>query len=159
MVADSNWPLGVDRPADRGQHIHPGIAQGGGRLARQQRLRCAVHTIAEAQSQGRQHALPRRARARQSINEGRRLPQLSYLLEGVAPPSARRRQLIGLSSYAKACFKGLPTERQKLALDVAINTPDIALIVGPPGTGKTQFITTMKQRTSSQTKPTTVLMS
>ncbi len=38
----------------------------------------------------------RRARARQSINDGRRLPQLSYLLEGVAPPSARRRQLDGL---------------------------------------------------------------
>ncbi len=88
----------------------------------------------------------RRARARQSINEGRRLPQLSYLLEGVAPPSARRRQLVGLSSYAKACFKGLPTERQKLALDVAINTPDIALIVGPPGTGKTQVIAALQRR-------------
>ena len=88
----------------------------------------------------------RRARARQSINEGRRLPQLSYLLEGVAPPSARRRQLVGLSSYAKACFKGPPTERQKLALDVAINTPDIALIVGPPGTGKTQVIAALQRR-------------
>lgn len=88
----------------------------------------------------------RRARARQSINDGRRLPQLSYLLEGVAPPSARRRQLVGLSTYAKACFKGPPTERQKLALDVAINTPDIALIVGPPGTGKTQVIAALQRR-------------
>jgi len=88
----------------------------------------------------------RRVRAKQSINDGRRLPQLSYLLEGVAPPSARRRQLVGLSTYAKACFKGTPTERQKLALDVAINTPDIALIVGPPGTGKTQVIAALQRR-------------
>jgi len=88
----------------------------------------------------------RRTRARQSINEGCRLPQLSYLLEGVTPPSARRRQLAGLSPYAKACFKGPPTERQKLALNVAINTPDIALIVGPPGTGKTQVIAALQRR-------------
>jgi hypothetical protein len=88
----------------------------------------------------------RRARAKQSINDGRRLPQLSYLLEGVAPPMARRRKLVGLSAYAKACFKGPPTERQKLALDIAINTPDIALIVGPPGTGKTQVIAALQRR-------------
>jgi hypothetical protein len=40
----------------------------------------------------------RRARARKSINDGRRLPQLSYLLEGMAPPVARRRQLVGSSA-------------------------------------------------------------
>jgi len=88
----------------------------------------------------------RRARARQSINDGRRLPQLSYLLEGVAPPSARRSQLDGLSTYAKACFKGTPTKRQIEALEKAINTPDIALIVGPPGTGKTQVIAALQRR-------------
>lgn len=86
----------------------------------------------------------RRIRAKESINDGRRLPQLSYLLEGVAPPIARRRQLPSMSPAAKASFKGEPTERQKLALDVAINTPDIALIVGPPGTGKTQVIAALK---------------
>lgn len=86
----------------------------------------------------------RRARAKQSIKEGRRLPQLSYLLEGVAPPVARRRKLPIMSPAAKESFKGEPTERQKLALDIAINTPDIALIVGPPGTGKTQVIAALK---------------
>jgi energy-coupling factor transporter ATP-binding protein EcfA2 len=49
-----------------------------------------------------------------------------------------------MSPAAKESFKGEPTERQKLALDVAINTPDIALIVGPPGTGKTQVIAALK---------------
>lgn len=89
----------------------------------------------------------RRARARQSIHDGRRLSQLRYLLEGLAPPLARRRRLDGLSSYARASFKGAtPTERQILALDVAINTPDIALIVGPPGTGKTQVIAALQRR-------------
>lgn len=86
----------------------------------------------------------RRTRAKQAINDGRRLPQLSYLLEGVAPPIARRRHIPSMSPAAKESFKGEPTERQKLALDVAINTPDIALIVGPPGTGKTQVIAALK---------------
>lgn len=95
---------------------------------------------------GHEAVQTRRACARQSINDGRRLPQLSYLLEGVAPPSARRRQLDGLSAYAKACFKGAPTKRQIEALEKAINTPDIALIVGPPGTGKTQVIAALQRR-------------
>ncbi len=93
---------------------------------------------------GDENVQKNRARARQSINDGRRLPQLSYLLEGVAPPMARRRKQPSMSPAAKDSFKGDPTERQKLALDVAINTPDIALIVGPPGTGKTQVIAALK---------------
>ena len=88
----------------------------------------------------------RRENAWQSIKTGGRLPQLHYLLEGVAPPGARRRQHDGLSAYAKACFKGAPTRRQKEALEVAINTPDIALILGPPGTGKTQVIAALQRR-------------
>lgn len=37
-------------------------------------------------------------------------------------------------------------EQQKLALDMAINTPDIALIQGPPGTGKTTVIKAIQER-------------
>jgi len=88
----------------------------------------------------------RRERAKKSIDEGRRLPQLRYLLEGMAPPIARMRRKVGLSPYAKACFKGLPTKNQAHAIEVAINTPDIALIVGPPGTGKTQVIAALQRR-------------
>jgi hypothetical protein len=91
----------------------------------------------------------RRDKAKQSIDSGRRLPQLRYLLEGIAPPSAPRRHEYGLTPYAKASFKGEPTDKQKLALEVAINTPDIALIVGPPGTGKTQVIAALQRRLAS----------
>ena len=85
VVADGDWPLGVDRPADRCQHIHLRIAQGGGRLARQQRLRCAVYTIAEAQSQRRQHAL------RCVVEQGReRLPDAVDLVAAIKDDVLRR---------------------------------------------------------------------
>lgn len=38
------------------------------------------------------------------------------------------------------------TEKQKMALDAAINTPDIAIIQGPPGTGKTTVIKAIVKR-------------
>ena len=89
----------------------------------------------------------RREKAKESISRGQRLPQLNYLLEGVALPTLRHRHIDGLSAYVKSCFKGSkPTEQQKLALDIAINTPDIALIIGPPGTGKTQVIAALQRR-------------
>jgi hypothetical protein len=88
----------------------------------------------------------RRERAKQSIDDGHRFEQLKYILDGVAPPSRRMKHINGLSPYAKLCFKGQPTERQEAALDVALNTPDIALIVGPPGTGKTQVIAALQRR-------------
>ena len=88
----------------------------------------------------------RRQDAKQSIDQGRRMPQLRYLLENVPTPTARRAELPALSPYAKACFKGKPTARQERALDVALNTPDVALIIGPPGTGKTQVIAALQRR-------------
>jgi hypothetical protein len=87
----------------------------------------------------------RRARARQSINDGRRLPQLSYLLEGVHRQAPGGVNSLAYPPTPKLAFKGAPTERQIEALE-AINTPDIALIVGPPGTGKTQVIAALQRR-------------
>lgn len=89
----------------------------------------------------------RRLAAKQSIDSGKRLPQLKWLLEGVAVPAARRRTIEGLTPYVLEAFRGgQPTERQKLALASALNTPDIAIIIGPPGTGKTQVIAALQRR-------------
>lgn len=89
----------------------------------------------------------RRLAAKQSIDSGKRLPQLKWLLEGVAVPAARRRTIEGLTPYVLEAFKGgKPTERQKLALVSALNTPDLAIIIGPPGTGKTQVIAALQRR-------------
>lgn len=98
----------------------------------------------------------RRARAKKSIDESRRMSQLRYLLEGVTIPRIKPDSESGLSAYARACFKGPPTERQKTALEVALNTPDIALIVGPPGTGKTQVIAALERRLAETLKVKTL---
>ena len=113
MVADSNWPLGVDRSADRGQHIHPGVAQGGGRLARQQRLRCAVHTIAEAQSQGRQHALRCVVEQR-----GERLPDPVDLVATVKGDVLRRDFPVQRQVACRACRSHAEALNQVWATDL-----------------------------------------
>jgi len=93
----------------------------------------------------------RRLAAKQSIDSGKRLTQLKWLLEGVAVPTARRRLIKGLTPYAQEAFKGgKPTEKQILALDAALNTPDLAIIIGPPGTGKTQVIAALQRRLAEE---------
>ncbi|MGB2221971.1 DEAD/DEAH box helicase [Neptunomonas sp.] len=93
----------------------------------------------------------RRLTARQSIESGKRMPQLKWLLEGVSVPSERHRKLKALTPYAKETFKGgKPTEKQLLALEIALNTPDIAIIIGPPGTGKTQVIAALQRRLAEE---------
>lgn len=88
----------------------------------------------------------RRLAAKRSIDEGKRLPQLKLLLEGVAVPAARRRTINRLTPYARETFRGgKPTDKQALALDTALNTPDLAIIIGPPGTGKTQVIAALQR--------------
>lgn len=96
---------------------------------------------------GQRTVAKRRLSARQSIDYGRRMPQLKALLEGVSVPAERRRPINALTPYVKESFKGgKPTDNQKLALEKALNTPDIAIIIGPPGTGKTQVIAALQRR-------------
>ena len=93
----------------------------------------------------------RRLAAKHSIDSGKRLPQLKWLLEGVAVPASRRRPIKGVTPYALETFKGgKPTEKQTLALDTALNTPDMAIIIGPPGTGKTQVIAALQRRLAEE---------
>ncbi|MGL2697266.1 AAA domain-containing protein [Helicobacter pylori] len=43
-------------------------------------------------------------------------------------------------------FKNDPTENQEKAIEIALNTPDIAIIQGSPGTGKTTVINAICER-------------
>lgn len=93
----------------------------------------------------------RRLIARQGIDSGKRMPQLKWLMEGVSVPSERRRKIKGLTPYAKETFKGgKPTDKQILAIETALNTPDLAIIIGPPGTGKTQVIAALQRRLAEE---------
>ncbi|CCK76658.1 conserved hypothetical protein [Oleispira antarctica RB-8] len=95
----------------------------------------------------------RRLAAKQLIDSGKHLRQLNSLLEGVAIASERRRTIPGLTPYAKETFKGgTPTDNQELALEAALNTPDLAIIIGPPGTGKTQVIAALQRRIAEEAK-------
>lgn len=82
-------------------------------------------------------------RIRTAVNH---MPQLGLLLEGQPVPRSRYRTHKPLSTQARKLFASDPTENQQKALEVAINTADIALIQGPPGTGKTQVIAALLVR-------------
>ena len=89
----------------------------------------------------------RRDRARRAIESGLGVPTLNRLLQDMPLPRQRQSNLEGLSSYARQSFKaGKATVKQELAIKVALNTPDVALIIGPPGTGKTQVIAALERR-------------
>lgn len=112
---------------------------------------------------GDKKRLDRRERARNRI-ESRRcpMPNLSAVLEGknVSTANRIRRDYPALSdSVIKEIFtkKGKyqpPTQKQEMAIAMALNTPDIALIQGPPGTGKTTVITAILKRLNEITDPT-----
>lgn len=92
----------------------------------------------------------RRERARRLILEGRSAnPQLGLIIEDKGEVTALRspQRIEALSGFVRAkVFSQPPTDKQELAIDVALNTPDIALIQGPPGTGKTTVIAAILER-------------
>ena len=73
------------------------------------------------------------------------MPQLGLMIEGQPVPERRGRNLKPVTKAVRDVFTN-PTGRQRLALEVALNTPDIALIQGPPGTGKTRVIAALQAR-------------
>ncbi|AJD46931.1 AAA ATPase [Isoalcanivorax pacificus W11-5] len=98
--------------------------------------------------------IERRMRARSAILEGRCAnPLLGLLIEegGTLPEIQRVTKLKPLTSFVKEkIFKHPPTDRQVEAIEVALNTPDIALIHGPPGTGKTTVVTAILERLNEE---------
>lgn len=112
---------------------------------------------------GDKKRLDRREEARTKI-ESRQcpMPNLSAVLEGknVSAANRTKRDYPALSdSVIEEIFtkKGKyqpPTQKQEMAIAMALNTPDIALIQGPPGTGKTTVITAILKRLNEIADPT-----
>ncbi len=91
----------------------------------------------------------RRATARDRIWSGTaEMRGLAQLIEGVGVRPAEPRSI---ARYKKALPRvirdsfttGPATQSQRIALEMALKTPDVLLVQGPPGTGKTQFITAL----------------
>ena len=73
------------------------------------------------------------------------MPQLGLMIEGLPVGVRPGRTLKPVTKSVRDVFAN-PTDRQRLALEVALNTSDIALIQGPPGTGKTRVIAALQAR-------------
>jgi len=100
---------------------------------------------------GIQKQQQRKMMAFEILRQGKNpLPQIKHIFEGLQPPEQRTKRFTALSKKARKRFKGNPTVQQEKALKVALETPDIALIIGPPGTGKTQVISALQQRIAEE---------
>ena len=70
-------------------------------------------------------------------------PCIAEILDGERNSFAKSKQQEKLSldeEILNNIFINGPTEEQRSAIEIALNTPDIAVIKGPPGTGKTRVI-------------------
>ena len=81
------------------------------------------------------------------------MPQLGMMIEGQPVPKRQGRRLQPVTRAVRDVFPD-PNDRQRLALDVALNTPDVALVQGPPGTGKTRVIAALQARLAEQDEGT-----
>jgi hypothetical protein len=92
------------------------------------------------------------------------IPGLGFLLEQSLKFLTRDYKARKISSKdLRKYFEVEPTDRQRMAIQAAINTPDIALIQGPPGTGKTRVITALNKALSDEqsfvdNKPGSILL-
>ncbi len=99
--------------------------------------------------------MQRRERARDAITTAANpMPQLRALIENIDFDLPRRadKTLEAMTPTVRKSFKAQATAKQQEALHVALNTPDIALILGPPGTGKTQVISALQHRLAEEHK-------
>ncbi|MCB9609591.1 MAG: AAA family ATPase [Polyangiaceae bacterium] len=100
---------------------------------------------------GDQARLARRERAEEALRSGScPMPQLGLLMEGRPAPMARRSRVSTDGPSLKPVIRDVfgatgPNQRQREAIEHAINTPDVCLIQGPPGTGKTKVITAIER--------------
>ena len=94
--------------------------------------------------------IERRGQAWEKVrNTENPMPQLGMILENQRVPERRHRRREPMTRAVREVFDK-PNDRQRIALDAALNTPDIALIQGPPGTGKTRVIAALQARLAEQ---------
>ena len=65
---------------------------------------------------------------------------LAELIDGKANTELKPKNIIGLTKSIEKKLKREFNEEQRDAIEMAMQTPDIGLILGPPGTGKTTVI-------------------
>lgn len=77
-------------------------------------------------------------------NDGAAKPNIMQLIEGKPIHNSTTKKVYRVEDFIKeikAAFGGrIPNRSQLEAIEIAINTPDFAIIQGPPGCGKTSLI-------------------
>lgn len=90
--------------------------------------------------------MERRRRARQNIVQGKsQISGLALILDGkdssrISIPGINRSQKTMSEKVKNKIFEFEPTINQKKAVSLALNSPDVTVIQGPHGTGKTTVI-------------------